>query len=104
MGCGLIAQIVNIWQQKTRKQKAYPHFPNSKNKSKKYVKFAEVEIIKGLFWCKLIKWIFNFLFAVHDKIDLLNEKLEKDAYDKPDCIDFDNNISKVLSKKCKWSV
>lgn len=37
--------------------------------------------------------------TLHDKIDLLNEKLEKDSYDKPDGIDFENNISKVLTKK-----
>lgn len=43
----------------------------------------------------------NKVFQVHDKIDILNEKLERDAFDKPDCVDLENNISKVLSKKRK---
>lgn len=38
---------------------------------------------------------------MQEKIDLLNEKLEKDTFDKPDCPDFENNFSKVLTKKCK---
>ncbi|KAL3286820.1 hypothetical protein HHI36_001312 [Cryptolaemus montrouzieri] len=52
---------------------------------------------------KQIEKEFDMLYQenqnLHDKIDLLNEKLEKETYDKPDCIDFENNISKVLGKK-----
>ncbi|XP_018568087.1 WD repeat-containing protein 37 isoform X2 [Anoplophora glabripennis] len=33
---------------------------------------------------------------LHDKIDLLNEKAERDTFDKPDCVDFENNFSKAL--------
>lgn len=40
---------------------------------------------------------------LHDKIDLLNEKMERDTFDKPDCVDFDNNFSKALSKKLSSS-
>ncbi|KAJ8942063.1 hypothetical protein NQ314_010171 [Rhamnusium bicolor] len=40
---------------------------------------------------------------LHDKIDLLNEKIERDTFDKPDCVDFDNNFSKALSKKLSSS-
>lgn len=40
---------------------------------------------------------------VQDKIEVLNEKLEKDTYDKPDCPDFESNFSKVLGKKCKFT-
>lgn len=39
---------------------------------------------------------------VQDKIEVLNEKLEKDTYDKPDCPDFESNFSKVLGKKRKF--
>lgn len=37
-------------------------------------------------------------------MDLLNEKIERETYDKQtyDCVDFDTNIAKVLSKKCKY--
>lgn len=38
---------------------------------------------------------------VQDKIDLLNEKIETIDKQSLDCIDFDNNYSKVISKKCK---
>ncbi|KAL1501134.1 hypothetical protein ABEB36_006519 [Hypothenemus hampei] len=38
-----------------------------------------------------------------DKIEMLNEKLEKDNYDKPDCPDFESNFSKVLTKKLSSS-
>ncbi|CAG9857910.1 unnamed protein product [Phyllotreta striolata] len=40
---------------------------------------------------------------LHEKIELLNEKLERDVYDKPDCVDFDTNFSKVLGKKLSTS-
>ncbi|XP_074034371.1 WD repeat domain 37 [Leptinotarsa decemlineata] len=40
---------------------------------------------------------------LHDKIDLLNEKLERDTFDKPDCVDFDANLSKALTKKLSSS-
>jgi hypothetical protein len=39
--------------------------------------------------------------SVQDKIEVLNEKIGRDTFDKPDCVDFENNISKVLTKKCK---
>ncbi|KAF7277875.1 hypothetical protein GWI33_009129 [Rhynchophorus ferrugineus] len=41
--------------------------------------------------------------SLQEKIDLLNEKLEKDTFDKPDCPDFENNFSKVLTKKLSSS-
>lgn len=39
--------------------------------------------------------------SLHEKVELLNEKVEREGYDKQnfDCVDFDNNIAKVLSKK-----
>ncbi|XP_066156812.1 WD repeat-containing protein 37 [Euwallacea fornicatus] len=40
---------------------------------------------------------------LQDKIEILNEKLEKDTFDKPDCPDFESNFSKVLSKKLSSS-
>lgn len=47
--------------------------------------------------------IINFSrFSVQDKIDVLNEKVERDTFDKPDCVDFENNISKALTKKRKY--
>ncbi|XP_017784233.1 PREDICTED: WD repeat-containing protein 37 isoform X2 [Nicrophorus vespilloides] len=38
---------------------------------------------------------------LHDKIELLNEKIESASYDKQtyDCMDFDNNFPKLLNKK-----
>lgn len=38
---------------------------------------------------------------LHEKVDLLNEKIEREPFDKPnfDCVDFDNNFSKIISKK-----
>ncbi|CAG9764833.1 unnamed protein product [Ceutorhynchus assimilis] len=41
--------------------------------------------------------------TLQDKIEILNEKLEKDAFDKPDCPDFETNLPKVLSKKLSSS-
>ncbi|CAH1108671.1 unnamed protein product [Psylliodes chrysocephalus] len=41
--------------------------------------------------------------SLHEKIEILNEKLERDTYDKPDCVDFDSNLSKVLGKKFSTS-
>lgn len=46
------------------------------------------------------------LFLVHEKIELLNDKIERDTFDKPgyDYVDFDNNLSnKVLTKKRNYS-
>ncbi|CAG9821553.1 unnamed protein product [Phaedon cochleariae] len=40
---------------------------------------------------------------LHDKIEILNEKLERDTFDKQDCVDFDTNLSKVLTKKLSSS-
>ncbi|KAF5303606.1 hypothetical protein FQA39_LY09853 [Lamprigera yunnana] len=42
---------------------------------------------------------------LHEKVELLNEKIEREVYDKQsyDCVDFDNNIAKVLSKKLSTS-
>ncbi|CAH0551872.1 unnamed protein product [Brassicogethes aeneus] len=40
---------------------------------------------------------------LHEKIDILKEKIERDPYDKPDCVDFENNFSKALSKKLSTS-
>ncbi|ERL91341.1 hypothetical protein D910_08673, partial [Dendroctonus ponderosae] len=40
---------------------------------------------------------------LQDKIEVLNEKLEKDTFDKPDCPDFESNFSKVLTKKLSSS-
>ncbi|XP_056638108.1 WD repeat-containing protein 37 isoform X1 [Diorhabda sublineata] len=37
--------------------------------------------------------------TLHEKIELLNEKLERDTYEKTESVDLDSNISKVLSKK-----
>jgi hypothetical protein len=55
--------------------------------------------------CKLsVVDIFSDLWihiSVQDKIEVLNEKIGRDTFDKPDCVDFENNISKVLTKKCK---
>lgn len=39
---------------------------------------------------------------MHEKIELLNDKIERETFDKPgyDFVDFDNNLSnKVLNKK-----
>nr|CAH7749898.1 unnamed protein product [Callosobruchus chinensis] len=41
--------------------------------------------------------------SLHDKIDLLNEKLERDTFDKQDLVDLDNNLSKALTKKLSTS-
>lgn len=43
--------------------------------------------------------------TLHEKIELLNEKIERDNFDKQpyDCIDFDNNFAKVFSKKLNTS-
>ncbi|KAJ8924039.1 hypothetical protein NQ315_006816 [Exocentrus adspersus] len=41
--------------------------------------------------------------TLHDKIDILNEKMERDTFDKTDCVDFENNFSKALSKKLSTS-
>lgn len=41
---------------------------------------------------------------MQDKIELLNEKLEKDTFDKPDCPDYETNFSKALTKKCKYNI
>ncbi|XP_050311882.1 WD repeat-containing protein 37 [Anthonomus grandis grandis] len=40
---------------------------------------------------------------LQDKIEMLNEKLEKDTFDKPDCVDFESNFSKALTKKLSSS-
>lgn len=39
--------------------------------------------------------------SLHEKVELLNEKIEREAYDKHsyECVDFDNNFAKVLGKK-----
>ncbi|XP_050514175.1 WD repeat-containing protein 37 [Diabrotica virgifera virgifera] len=37
--------------------------------------------------------------TLHEKIELLNEKLEKDASEKPDNVEYESNLSKVLGKK-----
>ncbi|KAK9874097.1 hypothetical protein WA026_002451 [Henosepilachna vigintioctopunctata] len=64
---------------------------NTAYKSKLYSLFKQIE--------KEFDNLYQENQNLHEKIDLLNEKLGKDSYDKPDCIDFENNISKVLSKK-----
>lgn len=40
---------------------------------------------------------------MHEKIELLNDKIERDTFDKQgyDSVDFDNNFAKVFSKKCR---
>ncbi|XP_060533348.1 WD repeat-containing protein 37 [Cylas formicarius] len=40
---------------------------------------------------------------LQEKIEILNEKLEKDTFDKPDYADFESNMSKVLTKKLSSS-
>ncbi|XP_044263614.1 WD repeat-containing protein 37 isoform X2 [Tribolium madens] len=56
---------------------------------------------------RLIEKEFDILYqenqSLQDKIEVLNEKIERDTFDKPDCVDFENNISKVLSKKLSSS-
>lgn len=42
----------------------------------------------------------TFSFVVHEKIELLNEKLERDVFDNKDSVDYDTNLSKILTKKC----
>lgn len=42
------------------------------------------------------------IFLVQDKIDLLNEKIETIDKQSLDCIDFDNNYSKTITKKRKY--
>lgn len=41
---------------------------------------------------------------MQEKIELLNEKVERENLDKQnyDCVDFDTNVTKALSKKCKF--
>lgn len=40
---------------------------------------------------------------LHDQIYLLNEKLERDTFDKPDYNDFDSNLCKAMTKKLSTS-
>ncbi|XP_063919387.1 WD repeat-containing protein 37 [Zophobas morio] len=56
---------------------------------------------------RLIEKEFDILYqenqTLQDKIEVLNEKIERDTFDKSDCVDFENNISKVLTKKLSSS-
>lgn len=52
---------------------------------------------------KQIEKEFDLLYqenqTLQEKIYILKEKLERDAFDKTDCLDFESNISKMIGKK-----